>query len=250
LGSTSVQLSTWKDQLRSGTYATEDSIVPQLNSIKPPNIQVCKEALDHDVGLAGINFTSVVSDAKKAALKQMIEIKNREENGLREIIQPGHIANQLKSAWATAIKNETSTISVEVSFVMHEEGVLHKVSQAIAAIGISSYEKAKFLKEKRLNAKKEARIESMDVDMEGTGNSAATTKKQLQALVDEALKRKMQSNKDKRLSGKGQRRNGTSKKQNPKRPGKRQRESAKNSKGKAKPSARQPLKRSNAVRKA
>jgi hypothetical protein len=248
LGSTSVTVANWRDQLRHENLGPKCNIV-QLNSIKAPNVQISKEALEANaLELNGLNLDSVVFDAKKAALTQMILMKTKEEETLRDLIQPRNIGDRLVTAWNELIAKEAAIITTETKFLLRNAVFVQKVSQAVAAIGVSSYEKSRLSKEKRLHMKKEARIDATNVDVEmgGVGTDAATTTKQLRTLVDEALKRKIQSRNDKRLSGKGKQRTGkTSTKKTPKRPGKRQRESASR---KANPTGRQPLKRSNAVR--
>jgi len=247
LGAAEVLLQTWRDVLRTSDWEK----VAQLNSIRIPNLQVCKEALGpEDDGLSSMNLDDWLRESKKSALTRMIEIKNKEVTNLRQVIQPRAIASDLTTAWSEAVTREASLITAEAQAVMTMPMLAQKVAQSAAAIGVSSYEKAKKVKENRISTKKSARIgaqELNDTPMGGTGDGP--TQNQLRALVGEAVKRQMQSQKDRGLAGKGKRRTAPSKtKKVQKRPGKRQRESA--AKAKAKPSGKQLLRRSNAVRRA
>lgn len=81
LGAAESLVGFWKDQLRSSNYTA----VAQLNSLRAPIVQVSKEALGpNDGGLSAMNLDTILAEAKRNALTQMILIKEREIANLRD----------------------------------------------------------------------------------------------------------------------------------------------------------------------
>ena len=215
LGAAEHLLGFWKDRLRFSDYAA----VAQLNSIKSPNLQISKDAMGpDDGGLSTMNLDSVILEAKKNTLTQMILIKSKEVENLRDFVQSTSIASRLALAWDQVLTTDVSLISSENCAVLSESVVRGKVAQTAASIGVSSYQKARLVKEKRSAVKK-------DADVEMTDTSGQVNQKQLMTLVKEAIKREGQARRDKTQSGKGKRRNGSSVNKT-QRPGKRQRQNA------------------------
>lgn len=214
LGAAEKLLALWKDRLRFSKFEE----VPQLNSIKPPTLQISKDAMGpDDGGLSSMTLDSVIFEAKKNTLTQMILIKTKEVENLRDFIQSNHVAERLNLAWGQVLTTETNLISPENHAILSDSGVIGKVAQTVAAIGVSSYQKARLAKEKRTVVKKDADTEMTDADN-------PKSQKQLMVLVREAIKREGQSRRDRTLSGKGKRRNGKTSVKKTQRPGKRQRQ--------------------------
>lgn len=205
LGAAEALLQVWKDKLQSGALGPKDGIA-QLNSIRVPAVQVCKEALQSDDGaLSSMSLDNTIFDAKKMALTKMIEIKDREVKNLQAFIQPTSIKNRIESAWEAVVESQTAAITPEHAALLRNGEVAKKICQIAASIGDSASQRARITKEKRVTVKKGA-----DVDM--TDAYSGDSKKQLASVIEEVLKRREQSRRDRTLSGKGKRRNGTSKK--------------------------------------
>ncbi|GKV53541.1 hypothetical protein SLEP1_g60062, partial [Rubroshorea leprosula] len=168
LGGAEALLVLWKDHLRSGRF---DEIV-QLNSLKAPSVQVCKEALGpDDGGLSALNLDGALRVAKESALKAMITIKELEVANLQSFVQPANIQSRLVPAWSAVVAQNAATITTEHSVVLGNEDVQRKVCQVAASIGESSSQRARLAKEKRVEMRKEA-----DVDM--TDGSVGKRKKE------------------------------------------------------------------------
>lgn len=203
LGTAEALLLFWRDRLRSERFAD----VSQLNSIKAPVVQVCKEAIGPgDGGLSTMTLDDALRDAKKGALNQMINIKQLEVSNLRTFVQSNNIVNRLRPAWDNVLAQQVSMITAEHAAIIAENDVIRKVAQIAASISESSSQRAKFAKEKRATTKKDADINMTDVSGPGS-------QKQLVTLVEEALKRREQSRRDRAQTGKGKGRTGTPKKQ-------------------------------------
>lgn len=198
-GTADNQLRLWKDKLRSSDFAG----VAQLNSLKAPVVQVSKEAIGpDDGGLGSMNLDPILLEAKRNALTHMILIKETEVRNLTSFVQSANIAGRLKAVWDNALATQTSAITPEHACLLRDNEAIRRVAQVAAAIGESSYDRVRLAKEKRATAKKDADVNMTDV--------SGQNKKQLAALVEEALKRREQSRKDRTLSGKGKGRKGPS----------------------------------------
>lgn len=183
----------WKDKLRSNDLQG----VAQLNSMKAPTVQVAKEAIGtDDGGLSSMNLDTVLHEAKKNALTQMILIKDQEVTNLRNFVHVLHIGRRLRSAWDHVLALQASAITDEHSALLREDEFTGRVAQVAASIGESSYQRSHLSRQKRLMAKQEADISMTDA-------SEGQSQKQLMTLVEEALKRKEQSRRDRTRSGKG-----------------------------------------------
>lgn len=201
LGGAQALLLFWKDRLRSGVFDG----VAQLNSIKAPIVQVCKEAIGpDDGGLSAMNLDPTIHKAKESALTAMVAIKEQEVANLQSFVQPQNIRARLQPAWGSVVEQQAATITAEHQALLGNEDVLRKVCQVTASIGESSSQRARIAKDKRAADRREADVDMTDVQ---TGSS----KKQLASLVEEVLKRREQSRRDRAQSGKGKRSSGTSK---------------------------------------
>lgn len=226
LGAAQALLSVWKDRLQSGAIGPKDGIA-QLNSIRVPAVQVCKEALQADDGaLSSMSLDSTIFEAKKSALTKMVEIKEREVINLQQFVQPRSIGARLHPAWMSVLHLQTAAVTPEHSALLQDPTVAQKICQVAASIGDSASQRVRLAKEKRVVVKK-----GSDVDM--TDAHSGESKKQLASVIEEVLKRREQSRRDRTLSGKGKRRNGTSKKKTQKQDssGKKRRGPAKNKGG-------------------
>lgn len=210
LGAAETLLAEWRDQLRTGAYADKSkNKVAQLNSIKPPVVQVCKEALagSEGRGLESLNdFDATISSMKQLALNKMIEIKAKEVKNLQDYVQSRAIEDRLRAAWADVVTRLTGTITPEHADLLGKAEALQRVSRVAASIGESSYRRVLIAKNKKVLTKKDA-----DVDM--TDAHTGESRKQLHTLVKEMFKREQQSRQDRARSGKGKRSSGISKQQ-------------------------------------
>lgn len=194
----------WKDKLRSSDFAG----VSQLNSIKAPVVQVSKEALvaENNQGLNSLDFATVISSSKRAALTQMILIKETEIAVLRDHVQTAHVGNRLEEAWNSVLEKETSIITREHQAILTEEEIVRRVAQVACSVGESAFQKSVLSKKRRTEQRREADVEMTDV-------VSKPHQKQLASLIEEVLRRKDQSRKDRTLSGKGKGRAQSPKKQ-------------------------------------
>lgn len=200
-GAAFVLVREWKDALQHETFAN----VPALNSLKAPIVQTCVEARKEDAGIEGMNFNAVLLESKKAALRRMIEIKEKETQALEKFTEIQHISNELGAAWNKITREELN--SDHLAFLDASE-IRERVVKTLYSICESAFSRTIEAKQKRKNAKSDADLEMTDV--------SGTNQKQVMSLIEEALKRKEQSRRDKLLSGKGNRRAGPPKKQNQK----------------------------------
>lgn len=192
LGTATALSKLWKDKLRIRKFDE----VAQLNSLRTPVVQVSKEALAADDGmLSSLNLDQILLTAKENALTQMILIKDAEVQALTDFVQSTAIASRLHRSWGAILSSQASLITPEHGAILREPEVLRRFSQTVASIGESSFERVRLVKEKRTQMKKNAQIDKTDI--------AGDSKKQLTVLVEEALRRRDQSRKDRTLSGKG-----------------------------------------------
>lgn len=193
LGTAEALLKFWQDKLRSSDFTA----VSQLNSLRAPAVQISKEALlAGNGGLSSLNLDTVLHECKKNALTQLIFIKDAEVQALRDFVQSTSIVNRIAPAWKDVLTRQASALTDEHSTIISSPDAERKVAQVAASIGESSYQRVRLAKEKRAVTKKEA-----DINM--TDASEPQGKKQMMMLVEEALKRKEQSRRDRTSSGKG-----------------------------------------------
>ena len=206
LGAAEVLLSTWQDVLRSND-TRELNKVAQLNSIRAPTVQTCKEALlgPNDGGLGSMNFDSTVKAMKLSALQHMIAIKGQEVENLRTHVQPNAVCVRLREAWDDVVAQNAASLTPEHAGLLNDGPVLERVARVAVSIGDASYKRAKLAKKERVVMRKDA-----DVDM--TDVSGRKGQKQLATVIEEALKRREQSQRDRKRSGKGKGSLGVSKK--------------------------------------
>lgn len=202
LGGAEALLAFWKDKLQSSDFAA----VSQLNSLRAPTVQISKEAIgDNDGGLGSMTLDTVLHEAKRNALTHMILIKGKEVQNLQNFVHPRRIGSRLHEAWAEFVQQHAGSLTGEHSTLLLSDDFVLRVSQVTGSIGESSYQRARIAKDKRSWAKKEADINMTDV-------SGVENQKQLMTLVEEALRRRGQSQRDRATSGKGKRSSAISKK--------------------------------------
>lgn len=200
-------LAFWQTKLDNHDYGA----VHALNSIRAPVVQVCKEAQAADTGaLAGMTFQHQINEAKKTSLTQMIAIKKEEIACLEQFAAPKRVSERVSVVFDAVVSQPSNdTISPEVIYVLELQELRERVAMTITAIGESAFQRVALDRAKRQEVKRDADAEMTDV-------SSGISQKKLSALVDQALKRKEQSRKDRTLSGKGKRRAGPPKQQNQK----------------------------------
>lgn len=227
LGAAQALLQVWKDKLRSGAFGPKDGVA-QLNSIKIPAVQICKEALQADDGaLSSMNLDATIYEAKRSALARMVEIKEREVTNLQAFVQPASIGARLDPAWGSVLTLQAAAVTAEHHALLRNGDVARKICQVTASIGDSASQRVRLAKEKRVVVKQGA-----DVDM--TDANAPSSKKQLASVIEEVLKRREQSRRDRTQAGKGRGSSGTSKKKKTQKQdlkGKKRRDPTKNKKG-------------------
>jgi hypothetical protein len=194
LGAAEALLGTWRDRL---LYPNDWKNFAQLNSLKAPTVQICKEAIAHDsAGLSSLNLDNTLYEAKRAALSRMIDIKAKEVETLRDLVQSSNITQRLMDAWREVLEQQAGAIIAEHAAIIGADDAIRRVAQVAASIGESSSHIAKLSRSKRQGMKKDA-----DISMTDAGDKES--QKQLMVLVEEALKRKEQSRRDRTQSGKG-----------------------------------------------
>lgn len=194
LGAAEALLGSWRDRL---LHPNDWKNFAQLNSLKAPTVQICKEAIAHDsAGLSSLNLDNTLYEAKRAALSRMIDIKAKEVDTLRDLVQSSNITQRLMDAWKEVLEQQTGSITSEHATIIGADDAVRRVAQVAASIGESSSHIAKLSRSKRQGMKKDA-----DISMTDAGDKES--QKQLMVLVEEALKRKEQSRRDRTQAGKG-----------------------------------------------
>ena len=206
LGAAEVLLKLWQDILVSNDTRELDKVA-QLNSVRAPTVQTCKEAMlvEDNGGLDSMNFDGTVKAMKLSALQRMIEIKGKEVENLQAYVQVRAVCVRLRRAWDNVLQQNTAALTSDYSCLLEEGEVVERVAKVAVSIGESSYKRVKLAKKERVVVRKDT-----DVDM--TDLPSKKGQKQLASLIDEALKRKEQSQRDRKRSGKGKGSSGISKK--------------------------------------
>jgi hypothetical protein len=182
----------WQDALDKGEFER----IPELNSLRPPIVQTSKLAKEVDeVALTTLNFTSVIADARKAALTQMIAIKAQEIKNLRRLCDGQSIRDKIIASWLSTA--DSNSITPEHQTILTHRGCAERLVQMAISIGQDSLTRTANIKKKKLEKKAETDIEMTD---------AVEDPKKFEAMFHEMMKRERQSEKDKRIH------NGTSKK--------------------------------------
>lgn len=175
----------WQDALNKREYKN----IPELNSLKAPSVQISKLATEIDqVALNALNFDTVLADARKAALTQMIALKQQEINNLKTACDGYTIKGKIFEAWKVVAN--VPGITPEHAFILTSPNLAERLVQMAISIGHNSLTRSSNIKQRRLEKKAEPEVEKMDVD----GNQ-----KSLRALIQEQLKRERQSEKDKKI---------------------------------------------------
>lgn len=198
-GSAELLLKQWRNKLACSAYEE----VSNLNSIKAPVVQVCKEAQGpDDGGLSAMDFTSVILDAKKAALTRMISIKELEYSNLVSFTSRLAVERKLFACWASAL--EGPHLTPEHQGILRDEQILKRFAQVISSIGDSAYLKVTNNRQKQEDMRKEA-LKNSTILPSGDGQ------RDMISLVNEALKRREQSRRDKNKAKKGKSKPGNGK---------------------------------------
>jgi len=190
----------WQDFLNKSEF----NRVPELNSLKPPVVQISKIAKEVDqVALTALNFDQVMLDARKAALAQMIGLKQQEIINLRTLCDERIIRSTLFTAWQPI--GSRAGITPEHATILTNHGCAERLVQMAISIGQNSLARSATVKQKRLEKRAEADIEMTDLP----GN-----KKQFESMFNEMMRKRQQSERDRKTSGKGKGRAGPPKKKN------------------------------------
>jgi hypothetical protein len=191
-------LAEWRDSLAKEYFAN----IPELNSIKAPNVQVSKIAQDTG-NLMEINFSDALLEAKKAALTQMIAIKSSEIGALTPFCDPTDVSADISQQWQKIILENYA--SPEHTAVLASKDASDSLAKSITALGANLSFRANESRRKKQEKKKNAK----------TASTAALSgdKKEMTAFVKEIVKRQHQASRDKK-SGKGPRGAGPSKTKN------------------------------------
>jgi hypothetical protein len=193
-------------ELRSSLASGEYSKISALNSLKPPVIQLSKEALEADNGtLQGMNFNAVVEEAKKQALTKMIEIKDQEIKTLHSVCGFTSVMSRLLVLFRTAAAEPSC--APELVTLLTTPEFAKRVAQTVISVGNNAVFKITKAKDKKTEKQKTADIESTDIH-------SKDGQKKLRALITEAMSRREQSLRDKKLTGKGKSRAGPRQEQN------------------------------------
>ncbi|KAB8336637.1 hypothetical protein FH972_020948 [Carpinus fangiana] len=183
----------WDDKLLTQSY----NEVTALNAIKPPVVQLSAEAKKADGELEKITFNSVIVEAKKAALTQMIYIKQKEIDALHTFCKSTNVISSLTAIWKADF--EKSLASPEVLAILTDRDIIQRVVTLGISFGEGMLQRVLIQRQKRKEAKTEADTQMTDV-------GSVEQQKSLMALVNQQLARRDQSKRDKKLSGKGKRR--------------------------------------------
>lgn len=198
-GSAELLLKQWRSKLASSAYHE----VSNLNSLRAPVVQVCKEAQGpDDGGLSVMDFTSVILDAKKAALTRMISIKELEYSNLVNFTSRLTVERKLFACWARAMGGPHLT--PEHQGILKDEQILKRFAQVISSIGDSAYLKVTNNRQRQEDMRKEALKNSTVLPSEDG-------QRDMMSLVNEALKRREQSRRDKNKAGKAKSKAGNGK---------------------------------------
>lgn len=193
----------WNDALNKGEYER----VPELNSLKPPVVQVSALSRSVDEGsLTSLNFSHPISVAKKEALTQMIAIKDQEISNLRTLCDESTVKEKIVREWRS--NQNIPGVSPEHMAILLSMECAERLALTALSIGTNSLSRTAILKKKKLEKKTDA-----DVEMTGVGSG---DNKKLASLVKEMVRREKQADMDKRSSGKGRGKTGLPKKQNQK----------------------------------
>lgn len=178
----------WKDALSRGEYKD----ISELNCVKAPSVQVSRLANETDAeALSKLSFNDFVRTTKKAALEHMILIKEQEIANLRMLCDLEIVTGKIFKEWKLQLKSPG--VTPEQLTVLESKECASRVANAALSIGTNMLSRAAILKQKKREKEQEARAKR-EPPVGGDKN--------LTALVNEAVKRKFQSNADKQKNGK------------------------------------------------
>jgi hypothetical protein len=182
-------ITSWQDALNKGEFDR----VHELNSIKPPNIQTSKLAQEVDnLALTSLTFTSAINVAKKAALQNMIAIKEQESLNLKTLFNDRGVRLKIYQTWKDIAARPG--VTPEHITILLNKGCAERLVQMAISIGRNSLTRLSNIKARRDEKKAETEKDRTDV---------AENPKTFQAMFREMMKREQQSVKDKKTSKKG-----------------------------------------------
>jgi hypothetical protein len=229
---------TWQDFLNKSEF----NRVPELNSLKAPTVQISKLAKEVDqVALNNFNFDTIMQDARRATLVQMIALKQQEIKNLKSLCNERSIRDKLFVAWTLLVTDGTTT--PEHANILTHEGCAERLVQMAISIGQNSLAKTASVKQKK--QEKLAEADKQKTDLVGNNRS-------FESMFKEMMRKEKQSEGDRRKSGKGKGRAGPPNKSKNQKPGnekriqkkkKSGRSNAKGGKAPATSTGRQPRKR-------
>jgi hypothetical protein len=196
-------LAEWKDLLAKDDFKT----ILQLKSLRAPSIQISK--LAEKDGSISANFDDSLKEAKRTALRRMIEIKEIEVKALRGLCNIKNQADALHNQWNLA--SRADGVSSEAAALLFEPLCVLSLVQSTVSIGENTAHKQMQLKLKKSEVVKKTQTGATDV--------MPKDKKGLEEFVKAIAQRQRQSALDKakaKKSGKGQRGAGPSKTKNQK----------------------------------
>jgi hypothetical protein len=186
---TEATITSWQDALNKGEFDK----VHELNSIKPPNVQTSKLAQEVDnLALTALTFTSAITVAKKAALQNMIAIKEQESINLKTLYNDRSVRLKIYATWKD-IAARPGITPEHITILLHK-GCAERLVQMAVSIGRNSLTRLSNIKTKREEKKAETEKDRTNV---------AEDPKTFQAMFREMMKREQQSVKDKKISKKG-----------------------------------------------
>ena len=188
IGVCEITLNTWQDALNKGEYKD----ITELNSLKAPSVQLSKLAKEADEpALNALNFDLTITNAKRAALVQMIAIKNKEIENLGSFCNEEEICEKIDDIWKEV--HQKSGVTPEHLTILSDHGCVERLVQMAISIGHNSLARSANNKKKKQEKKTEAEVDKTDIP---------TNAKSFAALFHEMRKRERQSEKDKRINAK------------------------------------------------
>lgn len=180
-------LGVWEDALNKEEF---DGIT-ELNSLKAPSVQISKLAKEvNEPALNAITFNSAIQDVKRAALTQMIAIKKEEIRLLKTLCDERTIRDKLLQEWNNVVDD---SVSPEHATILQNRQCAERLVRTAIAIGQNSLTRTFINKQKRLEKKAETEKDKTD---------PLSDQKSFEAMFREMMKKKQQSEKDKKINAK------------------------------------------------
>jgi predicted O-linked N-acetylglucosamine transferase (SPINDLY family) len=179
----------WKDCLARDDFKT----IPELNSLKGPLVQVSKLAKEaNEAAITTVtNFDEILQEAKKGALRRMIEIKHTEVKALKSLCDKRSITNRLHNEWQQVAKLSTTT--PEHMAILDHYDCVSRLVTSLLSIGQNSLQQTAIAKQNKLKKRSEADTNKTDL---------AGNRKEIEGVFKELLKRDEQSKRDRQKTSK------------------------------------------------